>query len=54
MNDWLVRDGMLVVFMTVAAVNVALYLTTIIFYIRGKNLRMWIHRNNLLNKTGLD
>jgi hypothetical protein len=45
---------MMVVFMTVAAVNVALYSTTILFYIRGKSFRMWIHRINLLSKAGLD
>jgi hypothetical protein len=53
-NDWLARDGMMVVFMTVAAVNVGLYSTTILFYLRGKSFRMWIHRNNLLRRAGLD
>ena len=54
LNDWLVRDGMLVVFMMVAAINVALYLTTILFYIHGKSFRTWIYRNKLLLKAGLD
>jgi hypothetical protein len=53
-NDWLVRDGIMIVFMTVAAVNVAMYLTTILFYIRGKSFRVWIHKSNLLRRTGLE
>jgi hypothetical protein len=44
----------MIVFMTVAAVNVAMYLTTILFYIRGKSFRMWIHKSNLLRRTGLE
>lgn len=53
-NDWLVADGIMVVFMTVAAINVAVYLTTIIFYIKGKSFRIWIYKKNFLSRAGLD
>jgi hypothetical protein len=44
---------MMVVFMTVAAVNVALYSTTVVFYLKGKSFRLWIHRTNMLGRAGL-
>jgi hypothetical protein len=53
-NDWLVRDGMMEVFMTVAAVNVVVYSSTILFYIRGKSFRIWIQRSSFLRRAGLD
>jgi len=53
-NDWLASEGMMVVFMTVAAVNVALYLSTIVFYYRGKRFRMWIQRVDYLGRLGLN
>ncbi|KAH6716168.1 major facilitator superfamily domain-containing protein [Leptodontidium sp. MPI-SDFR-AT-0119] len=53
-NDWIASDGIAVVFMTIAAVNVAVYLTTIIFYFKGKSFRMWIHNANLMKKVGLE
>lgn len=52
-NDWLTRDGPLVVFMTVAAVNVAVYLTTFIFYFKGKEIRIWLHDKDFMNALGL-
>ena len=45
-NDWLVRDGPLVLFVTVGAINVAVYLTTFFFYFQGKNVRLWLHDRN--------
>lgn len=53
-NDWLVDNGIIVVFMTVAAINVAVYLTTIIFYIKGKSFRIWTSEKNFLSRAGLD
>lgn len=53
-NDWLVADGIIVVFMTVAAINVAVYLTTIIFYFKGKSFRIWTYNKNFLGRAGLD
>lgn len=50
-NDWLARDGPLVLFMTVASVNVAVYLTTFYFYFRGKSVRVWLHKKNFLKAT---
>jgi hypothetical protein len=52
-NDWLARDGPLVMFCTVAAVNVAAYLTTIVFYTKGKSVRLWLHEKDLLRKLNL-
>lgn len=53
-NDWITSDGMLTVFMTVAAVNVAVYFSTFIFYFRGKAIRIWLHDANLLGRAGLN
>ncbi|KAF2762902.1 MFS general substrate transporter [Pseudovirgaria hyperparasitica] len=52
-NDWIERDGMMVVYMSIAAINVAVYLTTIVLYIYGKRLRVWIHSRDLLGELGL-
>ena len=53
-NDWIVADGMLVVFMTIASINVAVYMTTIVYYFKGKSFRVWIHNANLLKSAGLE
>jgi hypothetical protein len=53
-NDWLARDGIVVVFMTIASVNIAVYMTTIIYYYKGKSFRIWIHNARLLEKAGLE
>ncbi|KAK5129290.1 hypothetical protein LTR08_003620 [Meristemomyces frigidus] len=45
-NDWLVRDGPLVVFLVVAAVNMAVYASTILFWYRGKAIRIWLHERH--------
>ena len=52
-NDWLTRDGPLVLFVTVGAVNVAVYLTTFIFYFRGKDIRIWLHKRNFMGMPRL-
>jgi hypothetical protein len=53
-NDWIDADGMAVAFMVVASINVIVYMSTIVFYIRGKTFRLWIQRANLLNRAGLN
>lgn len=35
-NDWIIKDGMLTVYMTVAALNVVAYMSTFLFYFKGK------------------
>lgn len=47
-NDWLARDGPLVLFVTVGAVNVAVYLTTFAFYFKGKEIRLWLYERNFM------
>jgi uncharacterized membrane protein YdbT with pleckstrin-like domain len=53
-NDWIAANGMIVAFMTIVAINVAMYLTTIVYYFKGKSFRIWMQNANLLVKTGLD
>ena len=45
-NDFIAACGVITVFMTVAAINVAIYLLYIPFYYRGKSMRVWLHRLN--------
>lgn len=52
-NDWLARSGPMVVFSTVAAINMAVYLTTIFFVLRGKVIRLWIAEKRLGETVGL-
>jgi hypothetical protein len=52
-NDFVTASGALSVFMTVGAINVAIYLTYIPFYYRGKQIRMWIHKAKSFRATGL-
>ncbi|TID17560.1 MFS general substrate transporter [Venturia nashicola] len=52
-NDWIEKDGMLKVYMIIAAVNAIGYLSTIYFYLKGKQIRTWLHHANLLKKAGL-
>lgn len=52
-NDWIERDGVLIVFMVIATVNVVAYLSTLCLYFRGKQIRTWLHRIDLLKKAGL-
>jgi MFS family permease len=47
-NDWVSSSGLLTVFMSVAAVNVAIYLTTFIFHFYGKKIRIWLHKKNFM------
>jgi hypothetical protein len=52
-NDWLARDGPLIVFMTVATVNVIVYLSTFVFYFKGKSIRVWLHNKDFLEAENL-
>lgn len=52
-NDFVISNGLLTVVMTVATINVAIYLMFIPFYFKGKDIRLWIQRKNLLAATGL-
>lgn len=53
-NDWIESSGMLTVFLTIAAINVAVHLTTIGLYFRGKNIRIWLHKKDFLVRFKLD
>jgi hypothetical protein len=53
-NDFVAARGGLVVFMTIAAVNVAVYMSTVLMYYKGKSIRIWLHNKNLLKATGLN
>ncbi|KAL3470360.1 major facilitator superfamily domain-containing protein [Aspergillus californicus] len=52
-NDFITASGLLSVFMTVATINVAIYLLCIPFYLKGKDVRIWLHRKNFLQAAGL-
>ena len=47
-NDWITKDGVLVVFMVIAAVNVVAYMSTFVLYLKGKSIRLWIQRKQFL------
>ncbi|KAJ6115253.1 hypothetical protein N7486_001031 [Penicillium sp. IBT 16267x] len=49
-NDRVVANGLLTVFMVIATVNVLLYGTTLIFHFYGKSIRIWIHKNNFMGQ----
>lgn len=52
-NDWIVANGVLMVFMVIASINVVIHLTTIGLYLRGKKIRLWIHDTDLLSRYNL-
>ncbi|KKK11813.1 hypothetical protein ARAM_002658 [Aspergillus rambellii] len=52
-NDFITASGVLKVFMTVATINVAVYLLCIPFYLKGKEIRIWLHNRNFLQAAGL-
>lgn len=52
-NDWITKDGMLTVFMTIAGINLAVHISTILLYIYGKRIRSWIFKRDLLGQCGL-
>lgn len=52
-NDFVTSSGVLSVLMTVATINVFIYLLYIPFYFKGKEMRLWIHRKNYLGALNL-
>ncbi|KAJ9668701.1 hypothetical protein H2201_001344 [Coniosporium apollinis] len=52
-NDWVIKDGALTVFMVVATVNVVAYMSTFYFYYKGKAIRIWLHQADLLGRAGV-
>ncbi|KAL4954657.1 major facilitator superfamily domain-containing protein [Aspergillus filifer] len=52
-NDFITASGLLSVFMTVATINVVIYLFCIPFYLKGKDVRIWLHHRNFLAGAGL-
>jgi hypothetical protein len=52
-NDWIAKDGMLSVFMVIATVNVLAYLSTVVLYFKGKQVRIWLHQKNYLKGDGV-
>lgn len=52
-NDWIISDGMLVVFMSIATVNVVVNATTFVMYFYGKRIRSWTHEKDLFTKLNL-
>ncbi|CAK7199880.1 hypothetical protein SEUCBS139899_002566 [Sporothrix eucalyptigena] len=52
-NDWIDASGMLTVFMIVATINVILHLTTFVFYLKGKSIRIWITEAQMLARCEL-
>jgi MFS family permease len=47
-NDWVASSGLLTVFMSLAAINVGVYMLAFIFHLYGKNIRIWLHKKNFL------
>ncbi|KAB5545739.1 major facilitator superfamily domain-containing protein [Coniochaeta sp. 2T2.1] len=52
-NDWIAADGMLMVFMIIAGINVVVHLSTILLFLKGKSIRVWIHERDMLGRCGL-
>ncbi|CAK7200604.1 hypothetical protein SEUCBS139899_003302 [Sporothrix eucalyptigena] len=52
-NDWILSDGMLVVFIVIASINVVVHMSTIIFYFWGQKIRVWIAEKQMLVRCGL-
>lgn len=52
-NDFIDASGLLSVFMTVATINVVIYLLYLPFYLKGKEMRIWLHNKNFLQAAGL-
>ncbi|KAL3455060.1 major facilitator superfamily domain-containing protein [Aspergillus heterothallicus] len=47
-NDWVDANGLLVVFMVIASLNVVVYASTMGFYFYGKKVRIWIHSKGFM------
>jgi hypothetical protein len=54
-NEWIIVDGMMVVFLTVGAVHMVVLASTIPMYYYGKRVRKWLYYEaRLFEKAGLD
>ncbi|KAK4541284.1 hypothetical protein LTR36_008200 [Oleoguttula mirabilis] len=53
-NEWIISSGVLTVFCIIAAINVAAYLTTLILYWKGKDIRAWIQKKDLIGLLGVN
>ncbi|KAL3454187.1 major facilitator superfamily domain-containing protein [Aspergillus insuetus] len=47
-NDWIDANGLLVVFMIIASLNVVVYGSTLGFYLYGKRVRRWIFERRFM------
>jgi hypothetical protein len=47
-NDWIDANGLLVVFMVIAGLNVVVYGGTLGFYLHGKRVRRWIFEKRFM------
>lgn len=52
-NEFITACGVLDVLMTVAPINMAIYLICIPFHFKGKQIRAWLHRKNFFRVIGL-
>ncbi|KIW99597.1 uncharacterized protein Z518_11010 [Rhinocladiella mackenziei CBS 650.93] len=52
-NNFIDSNGVLTVFMTVASINVVVYLVCILFYLRGKRIRLWLQQKDLMRAANV-
>lgn len=52
-NEWLAADGPLVVFLVIAAINFVVYLTTVVFYLKDRSIRLFLAKAAFFERTGL-
>lgn len=52
-NNFIDSRGIVTVFMTVASINVVVYLFCIPFYFRGKRIRLWLQEKDLIRAAGI-
>ncbi|PYH49803.1 uncharacterized protein BP01DRAFT_387953 [Aspergillus saccharolyticus JOP 1030-1] len=48
-DDWVTSSGLLVVFMCMAAVDVGVYGTTVVFYLYGKRVQIWVQTRDAMD-----
>lgn len=52
-TEWITSQGVLIVFMSIASINVAIYLTTLPMAWYGKSIRKWIVTVDIMGGAGL-
>lgn len=52
-TEWITSQGVLIVFMSIASINVAVYLTTFPMSWYGKPVRKWIVSADMMGRAGL-